>query len=354
MLGLDVRVARATFTVVAVAALLYGLFLVRKTIFVFVLAVFVSYMIMPLVRLLDRWRPRRVPQFVSVACAFALVAGVAVALSVWIGPVVSSQAAGLVDQIPKWAQRANMEGQLPLPGFLESMREDIESLVHGAMKDASGSALPILRTAGEQAVHLASYVPLLILIPILAFVFVSDGIAIRRRLVALFRAAALRERAGEIVADIDTLLGAYVQALSLLALATFVSYSIFFLVARVPYGVLLALIAAVLEFIPFLGPLVAAVLALLVSAVAGYAHLGWILLFIVAYRAFQDYILSPRLLAGGAKLHPALVIFAFLAGEEIAGVPGMFIAVPVVAIALVIVRAVQARAPAKAADPGAH
>ncbi len=86
------------------------------------------------------------------------------------------------------------------------------------------------------------------------------------------------------------------------------------------------------------------------AAIAGYDHLLWIVLFVIAYRGFQDYILSPRLLSGGVKLHPALVIFAFLAGEEIAGVPGMFLAVPALAIALALVRAVLARA--TASGPG--
>lgn len=348
---LDARAARVTLTVALVAVILYAAFLARKTIFVFILALFVSYMIAPLVRLLDRYRPRRAPPITSVVAAFALLFGVAVAVLAVVGPIVSTQAANLIEQIPKWAQRASDPSELPLPGFLESLRPPIEDMVREARKGATGSALPLLRGAGLQAMHLAGILPLLVLIPILAFVFVSDSVAIRARLLALVRSTTTRARATEVVNDVDTLLGSYVQALAILSLATFLSYSAFFLIAAVPFGLLLAAIAAVLEFIPFLGPLAAGVIAVALAAIAGYDHLLWIVLFIIAYRGFQDYILSPRLLSGGAHLHPALVIFAFLAGEEIGGVAGMFVSVPVLAIALVVARAVLAHPPAAARKP---
>lgn len=348
---LDARAARVTLTVALVAVILYGVFLARKTVFVFILALFVSYMIAPLVRAIERHRPRRVPAIASVIAAFALVLAVVVAGLAVVGPTVSSQAANLVQQVPKWAQRASESSQLPLPRFMESFRPAIEDAVREVRQSATGSTLPLLKTAGEQAMHLAGNLPLLVLIPILAFLFVSDNVAIRARLLALARSTTTRARATQVVNDVDNLLGSYVRALGLLSLATFVSYSAFFLVAAVPFGVLLAAIAAMLEFIPFIGPLFAGLLAVAVAAIAGYDHLLWIVIFVIAYRGFQDYILSPRLLSGGAHLHPALVIFAFLAGEEIAGVPGMFLSVPVLAIALIVARALLAHSSDAAQKP---
>jgi len=67
-------------------------------------------------------------------------------------------------------------------------------------------------------------------------------------------------------------------------------------VTRVPYALLLAAIAAILEFIPMIGPLTAAVTILLVAGFSGYEHLLFILIFLGVYRLFQDYVLSPRLL----------------------------------------------------------
>jgi len=57
------------------------------------------------------------------------------------------------------------------------------------------------------------------------------------------------------------------------------------------------------------------------------------------YRLFQDYVLSPYLLSSGVELHPLLVLFGVLAGERVAGIPGMFFSVPVIAaLRIIIVR----------------
>ena len=117
----------------------------------------------------------------------------------------------------------------------------------------------------------------------------------------------------------------------------------------VPYALLIAAVAAPLEFIPVIGPLTAAAFALLVAGFSGYEHLVWIAGFLVGYRLFQDYVLSPYLMSEGIELHPVLVIIGILAGEEIAGVPGMFLAIPLLASGKIIldrVRSVTPQAPA--------
>jgi len=106
----------------------------------------------------------------------------------------------------------------------------------------------------------------------------------------------------------------------------------------VPYALLLAAVAALLEFIPVFGPLLSALIVIIVAVVAGYQHLLWILLFIVGYRIFQDYLLGPKLMGSGVGVHPILVLFGLLAGAEVAGVPGIFLSVPAIAAALIIGR----------------
>ena len=336
MLGLDPRAARIAWTVAVVAILLYVVFVIRKTLFVFALALFLGYMIGPLVNLLDRYRPRRLPQGASVVAAFTLVIGIVVTGIALLGPVISTEAANLMEQLPKLAQRADAANPLPLPRALESIRAPLEAVLRQSLAGATGSAIPFVRRVGETIVRLAGNLPLLVLIPILAFFFVKDGTDIRSALLQRIKTASTRNVVSEALVDIDAALGQYVRALGVLALATLVAYAAFFTATGVPYAFLLAAIAAVLEFIPLLGPLAAAVIALVVAGVAGYDHLIWIAAFIAVYRGFQDYVLSPKLMSGGADVHPALIIFGFLAGEELAGIPGMFLSVPVIAILVIL------------------
>ena len=103
-----------------------------------------------------------------------------------------------------------------------------------------------------------------------------------------------------------------------------------------PYALLLAAMAGMLEFIPMIGPLTAATAIVLVSLFSGYTHLVWILVFMGVYRLFQDYVLSPRLMSEGMELHPLLVMFGVFAGGELGGVPGTFLSVPVLALVRIL------------------
>ena len=125
------------------------------------------------------------------------------------------------------------------------------------------------------------------------------------------------------------------MVLVVLSAVAFAAYSIFFSVLGIPYAILLAALGAMLEFIPTLGPLTASAIILLVAAVTG-GHLLAIVIFIVAFRMFQDYLVSPNLMGQGVKLHPLLVLFGVFAGAEVAGVAGAFLSVPVLALARVL------------------
>jgi predicted PurR-regulated permease PerM len=105
-----------------------------------------------------------------------------------------------------------------------------------------------------------------------------------------------------------------------------------------PYAVLLGVLAGALEFIPLVGPFLLAVLAAGVGAFHGPAMALWTIGFLSALRIVEDYVIYPRLIGSGLELHPLAVILGVMAGAELDGVAGMFLAVPAVATATVIGR----------------
>src|SRR5205807_4929296 len=141
--------------------------------------------------------------------------------------------------------------------------------------------------------------------------FLKDGAAMRESIVDSVDDGR-RGLVDVIFSDLHTLLAQYIRALVILSIATFGFYTAFLSIAGVPYPLLLAGIAAVFEFIPAVGPLVAGVTIVLVAAVANYPHLLWIVAFLVIYRIFQDYVLNPYLMSAGVEIHPMLVLFGVL------------------------------------------
>jgi predicted PurR-regulated permease PerM len=112
-----------------------------------------------------------------------------------------------------------------------------------------------------------------------------------------------------------------------------------FTLLGLPGGLVMGFIAGVLEFVPLVGPLIVAVLAAALAAFhSGYFSAFLVLLFLGILRIVQDYFIYPRLIGQGIHLHPLAVIFAILCGHELAGVAGIFLAIPVVAILTVSYR----------------
>jgi predicted PurR-regulated permease PerM len=336
MFGWDVRAAKAAWTVGLVAVAFYAAFTVRKTLLIFVLALFLAYMIAPLVNLIERYKWRRIPRGASVFLAFALVIGVVGLGAALVAPSISEEAQKLSEQLPTLTEKAQLAAHIPLPGWLEQYRGRISAFLQENIKAGTAAALPFAKNVGGKVLAFVGNAIFVVLIPILALIFVKDGPYIRD---ALLRELGSWESGGKlsgILAELHDALGNYVRALGLLCLATLLAYGVFFSVTGVPYAILLATIAALLEIIPLMGPLAAAVIALVVAGVSGYEHLIWIAGFILVYRIFQDYVLSPLLMRGSTGIHPALVIFGLLAGEQLGGVAGIFLSIPTIAALLIL------------------
>ena len=334
--GLDARAARIAWTAAVVVLALYAAYVIRETLFVFVLALFVAYMIAPLVNAIDRFKWRRMPRTASVAIAFVLVLAIVAAAAALVAPAVSDQAAKLAEQLPKIAESGNFAQQIPLPSWLDPYRSRLNDFVQDSLNGATEAAAPMMKEVGAKAFRFAGGLIYIVLIPILAFIFVKDGPQIRRTLVSEPDSGEKRSELAQLLWELHDALSHYVRAVGLLCLATLVAYGLFFSLVGVPYGVLLAAVAAVLELLPLVGPLGAAVIALFVAGASGYEHLLWIVAFIAAYRVFQDYVLSPALMSGNIGVHPVLVIFGLLAGEQLGGVAGIFLSIPAMAALIIL------------------
>jgi predicted PurR-regulated permease PerM len=196
--------------------------------------------------------------------------------------------------------------------------------------------LPISNAVLNLVSH-AEIVVFIVLVPVLSFYFLKDGQGILSSILNAVRPSK-RKIFNDIANDLHLLLAQYMRAMVLLGLATSIAYAVFFWIIGLPYGLLLGAIAFFFEFVPMVGPLTAAAIILLVAGLSGFGHLFWIIVFLIAFRLFQDYVLAPLLMSKGIKLHPLLVIFGVLAGSQLAGIPGAFLSVPVLATLRIIYR----------------
>src|SRR5437763_3111401 len=333
MLGIDRKAAHYTWTAAAVLLLLWLVYMVRSTLFVFILAVLFAYLLSPLVNLLDRFLPTRT-RTPALALAYVIFIGVVVFVGIQVGTTVANQAKQFEKDLP--AKIGQFEKPNPkLPESINNLKAQLVNRIRAQLSNGSQELISTVAQAGLKFITVASDLIFIVIIPILAFFFLKEGRTIRRHILDLLEDGPRRALVDDVMADLQLLLPHYMRALVVLSVAAFTAYSIFFSIMGVPYGVLLALVAGFLEFIPMIGPLTSSLLIILVSAVSG-SHAIAVIIFIVAYRIFQDYILSPHLMGQGVEVHPLLVLFGVFAGAEVAGIPGTFLSVPILALVRIL------------------
>ncbi|MGA3095719.1 MAG: AI-2E family transporter [Bryobacteraceae bacterium] len=352
MLGIDRNAARSTWTVALVVALLVLVYLARTTLFVFVLAVLFAYLLSPLVNLLDRFLPTRA-RGAALALSYVIFVGVVGFGGFQIGSRVAYQAKSLSRNLPAQVEQwKNQPADSSTPGVVSRYKVRILDELQAEISKRSSDMFASAAEAGLRILTVASGLVYLVIIPVLGFFFLKDGRAIREHILSLVEEGPRRGLLDDVMVDLDALLARYMRALMLLSLAAFTAYSVFFSIVGIPYGILLALLAALLEIIPTLGPLTASVTIVLIAAISG-SHIIAVIIFLVAFRMFQDYFLSPLLMGRGVELHPLMVLFGVFAGAEVAGVAGAFLSVPALALVRILYLRVQkahARVPVNPPD----
>lgn len=339
MLGIDQRALQTAWTWFVFALVLVTFYEIRHTLVLLALALFLAHLLDPVVERVHFLIPPLGSRGPAIAIVYLVLLGALVGIAIPIVSRIATEASGLAGKLPA-ALESDPLAHLRLPEWLEPERPSIDAFIQQRLQQLSQELLPTLSRAGEQLLSGVGSLLSLVLIPILSFFALKDGTKIRRAVLDAF-GPTKRELVDGIISDLNFLLARYIRALLLLAIATFISHVTFLSVVGVPYPLLLAGVAASLEVIPAVGPLMGAVIILVVSALSGYNHLLWLVIFFACYRLFQDYILSPLLMGEGVEVHPLLVLLGVLAGAEVAGIPGMFFSVPVIAALKMIITRVR-------------
>jgi len=325
---MDGRTTRVLFTVLLFALGLGFLYVARRTLIAFLFAVFFAYLVDPGVSRIERWTKSRGGAIAIIYLLIVLGLGT---LFFFIGPRIGHEAQKLTDSLPSLVERIN-SGQIVQDigvehGLNKTTRDQLELF----LKAHTGDLLKVAQHAGIRLAEVAQESWLLILIPILAAFFLKDARNFSGVALSFMHSKAQREFLQGVISDMNLMLAQFIRAQLTLAALSWVAYGSFLGLMKVPYALMLASAGGILEFIPVVGPLVATVLITGVALLTGYPHWVVVLIFLLAWRLIQDYVVSPRVMGKTMELHPLAAIFGVLAGGEIAGVLGVYLSIPVMA-----------------------
>ena len=330
---------RVTFQVLAVIGgvtlTLWLLYRLASIVLVLVLSTLFAYVIAPFVHILQG---RGLPRGAAIAVVYLLIAGALWSGAALLLPSATGQIEEVVAAAPGYTQSI-IKWERSWTKYYARLRIPIE-----LRKAVDTSALAAGETASEYArealltiVRALTSAPLLVLIPILAFLLLKDAAAVLGTAIDTLPRSG-RERGHRLLEDLNAALAAYVRAQLVACVLIGSVCGVGFAVLGVPYALLLGTAAGVLEFIPLVGPFALAVVATIVAALRAPGLALWVVLFLSIVRVVHDYMIYPRLVGHGLHLHPLVVILAVLSGAELGGIAGLFMAVPVVAMLSVVFR----------------
>ena len=212
-------------------------------------------------------------------------------------------------------------GRLPLPPALREATD--AALLRAQAAAAAGLRQVLAGVAGLPGLGLAT-----LLAPVLAYYLLADQARIKEGFAGLLPPAG-RQPVLACLADLDAVLAGWIRGQLLLGAAVGACATLALLLLRVRFALTLGLLAGLGELVPYFGPLLGALPALAVAAVGGGLPLALqtALAFLVIQQ-LESMLLAPRIVGGAVGLHPLVVMGALLAGERLAGLPGIVLAVP--------------------------
>lgn len=171
----------------------------------------------------------------------------------------------------------------------------------------------------------------LLTVVLFSFYFAADGPRLRRALCSVLPPARQAEvlRAWEIAVDKT---GGYMYSRGLMALVSGIAHYILLLALGVPYAPVLGVwVGLVSQFIPTIGTYLAGALPMLIAFTVAPWYAVWVLVFVVVYQQFENYMLQPKLTSKTVDIHPAVAFGSVIAGTALLGAVGALIAIPAVA-----------------------
>lgn len=331
--------------VLAVAAALWVFYRLRGILLLLFLAVLFAYLVAPLVGVVRktvtvRGRKVALPRPAAIGAAYVVIFGSLAVALILLLPILNDQLGELAREAPSYLARARDRWQAWRTGYQSrALPQEVRDAVDGAIRQVV--------TAGERYITNAllprvggwlAYLPWLILVPILAFFLLKDAEVLRKAALHILPRGRLRSRGTEFLVELNDTLAAYIRAQVTACLLVGIACTTGFLVIGVPYAVVLGIAAGLLEFIPLAGPLAIGVLAVGFAAFHSLGQALAVMLFLVVLRAVQDYVVYPKIVGIGIHLNPLAIILAILCGGELGGLAGIFLAIPVAAVATVAYR----------------
>ena len=294
--------------------------------FIIFLSLLLQLLLKPAVDFMER---RKIPRAIAAALAISAFILVLVALASVISRSVLPSFQRFVAELPTIGQSLQQVPFLSDTDFIQDEFVNILDRLRSVGADLLRASLSFILIAFGKVVDF-------VIIIFVSFYLLKDGLTIKLWLADLFPHTARRR----VLRLFDTLLialRAYICSQIVMCVITGVVVFAYFKLMGLPYASVFALLSGISEFVPVLGPTVASTLGTLMTAAMMRDVTVQTALFYVALTQVNHNVVYPALVGKSLHLHPIAIILGVVFGGEILGAAGMFLAVPFIVIAKIVI-----------------
>jgi predicted PurR-regulated permease PerM len=321
---------KAILKVVLVGVFLWLVFLTREVLMMLFVAIILVSALEPAINKLESKKIPRVAGAALVYLAFVafLILGIYV-----IAPILLQEIKHLAENIPQY-----LDGLNKLMGNLNTLAVDynFERNLQSLLNNASDRLTDLISMAFSNTFAFFSGLLKLVIVLSLSFYLVvkKEGI---RGFINFIVPEKHRHYSIQLTQKIQNKMGRWLIGQLTLALAVFLLDFAILSFLGVPYALLLALIGGFLEIIPYIGPVLAFIPAVLVGLTISPVVALLVAFFYILVQQTENHILTPLIMRKAVGLDPVVIILAFLIGGTLAGLLGVLIAVPLATAASVVI-----------------
>ncbi|WP_047981411.1 AI-2E family transporter [Ornithinibacillus contaminans] len=299
----------------------------------FLIACFIAYLLYPIVQKIHLYN---IPRSIAILLIYFLFFGGVGYLVYRVYPAVVHQLRDLDEYLPQLVEMyQSLVYQLyESTSFLpETVHDKISETIQSIEMSLDG----IIGNLIGGVTKIFDMVILITIIPVLVFYFLKDYDKIRRY-ISRYIPSKYRNNASNLVHAVDEGLGNYIRGQLLVCLFIVITSYVIFQLLGLKYALLLALFMGLMNIIPYFGPIIGAIPAVLIALTISGKMVAYVLIGVFVIQLIESNLLSPYIVGRSTRIHPVAIIFVLLFGSKLGGIVGMIFAVPLLTILNVVIK----------------
>lgn len=329
-----------TYIIELVIAILIIYFIIRNAdkikeiFFPIFISILMAYIMGPLVKYFEE---KGIKKIQAIIIVYILFIGILMSLLFFIFPLITNELSNLFKMLPGYIDDYTSKINDIKNNYLSYLPKEFGIVFIKRTNMLNKVIISKIDTSIQSIMSLTGHILNLILTPIITFYLLKDKEIFKNEIKEIIPETK-RAKFSKILKDLDSVMSKYIRGQIYISLFVMVLTSIGLMTIKVKYSILIGILAGVLNIIPYFGPILGSIPAVMMGLLDSLYKGIWAFIMFFLVQQVESAFLAPKIMSDNVDLHPITVIIALLVGEQFFGIWGLLLSVPIVAMIKVLLK----------------